>query len=125
MGIDSGWYRINEVERRSEVSRRTVHIYLEQGLLHPPRRTGRNMAYHDDVHLAALSYIRAARDTGMPRLAIKGHRATAVNDITSQLKVGKGTFYFWQYLPALGVTLSAAERRDAVSTLILSGIQSG
>ena len=299
MGNDSGWYRINEVERRSGVSRRNVHFYLEQGLLHPPRRTGRTMAYYDDAHLAELSYIRAAREKGMPLLAIKeqlatqvartdgwpqqrpptldaprrrhkksarlgrppgqqdmrakildvacrlflsqGYRATAVSDITGQLKVGKGTFYFYfsdknelflecaprifealfagkwetlrqeqhpvrrlalraeavlpvlnefgailalarealqcpdpkirgmgkqtvasicrpleddlskgmarglirpldpaatsvlligvmeslQYLPALGVTLTAAELRDAVSTLILSGIQSG
>ena len=144
---------MNEVERRSGVSRRNVHFYLEQGLLHPPRRTGRTMAYYDDTHLAELSYIRAARAKGTPLFAIKEHlaerfgraaapasrrspklagtkparggparrgrppgrqemrakildvacrlfltqgfRATAVSDITSQLKVGKGTFYFY------------------------------
>jgi len=60
------------------VSRRNVHFYLEQGLLHPPRRTGRTMAYYDDAHLAELSYIRAAREKGMPLLAIKEQLATQV-----------------------------------------------
>lgn len=149
MGENSGWYRINEVERRSGVSRRTVHFYLEQGLLHPPRRTGRTMAYYDDAHLAELHYIRAARAKRTPLFAIKeqlaqrfgrparqaaarharphatrpparrgrppgrqdmrgkildvacrlflskGFRDTAVSDITARLNVGKGTFYFY------------------------------
>ena len=76
MSNDSGWYRINEVEQRSGVSRRTVHFYLERGLLHPPRRTGRTMAYYDDIHLAELKYIRAARAQGTPLFAIKEQLAT-------------------------------------------------
>lgn len=65
------WYRIKELEARTGVSRRNVHFYLQQGLLHPPRRTGRTMAYYDDAHVAALRYIRQARATGAPLFAIK------------------------------------------------------
>ena len=76
MSSQSGWYRIKELERRSGVSRRTVHFYLERGLLHPPRRTGRTMAYYDDEHVAELKYIRVARAQGTPLFAIKERLAT-------------------------------------------------
>ena len=162
MGDGANWYRINELEKLSGVSRRNVHFYLEQGLLHAPRRTGRTMAYYDDGHLAELDFIRTARAQGTPLFAIKeqlssgagreaskpavrrgtrvtrigeasktnggdsargassrrgrppgrgemrkrildvgcrlflskGFRATAVSDITAELNVGKGSFYF-------------------------------
>jgi len=67
----SNWYLIKELERLSGVPRRNVHFYLEQGLLHAPRRTGRTMAYYDDTHLAELRYIRAARAKGTPLFAIR------------------------------------------------------
>jgi AcrR family transcriptional regulator len=149
VGDTANWYRINELEKLSGVSRRNVHFYLEQGLLPPPQRTGRTMAYYNATHVAALKYIRAARARHTPLFAIKaqlaarfgrtgvrvparhtspqaarpparrgrppgrqdmrarildvgcrlflgkGFRDTAVSDITAQLKVGKGTFYFY------------------------------
>ncbi len=67
----SRWYRIKELERLSGVTRRNVHFYLEQGLLHQPRRTGRTMAYYDEAHLAKLKHIRSARAKGTPLFAIK------------------------------------------------------
>ncbi len=71
--LDDGsrWYRIGELEKLSGVSRRNVHFYLEKGLLHPPRRTGRTMAYYDDAHVAKLEFIRAARSKATPLFAIK------------------------------------------------------
>jgi AcrR family transcriptional regulator len=49
--------RIKELEERSEVPRTTIHFYLRQGLLHPPHKTGRTMAYYDDSHVQRLKEI--------------------------------------------------------------------
>lgn len=49
--------RIKELVERSGVPRTTIHFYLRQGLLHPPRKTGRTMAYYDDSHLQRLKEI--------------------------------------------------------------------
>ncbi|MFZ5570677.1 MAG: MerR family transcriptional regulator [Thermodesulfobacteriota bacterium] len=65
------WYRIAEVERISGVSRRTIHFYLQQGLLHPPRKTGKTMAYYDDAHILKLGLIRNSKQEGVPLIAIK------------------------------------------------------
>jgi AcrR family transcriptional regulator len=49
--------RIMELEEKSGVPRTTIHFYLRRGLLHPPRKTGRTMAYYDDTHLQRLKKI--------------------------------------------------------------------
>ena len=64
------WYRIAELERESGTSRRTIHFYLQSGLLHPPLKTGKTMAYYDASHLNKLLFIRQAKETGMPLMAI-------------------------------------------------------
>jgi AcrR family transcriptional regulator len=49
--------RIKELEERSGVPRTTIHFYLRQGILHPPHKTGRTMAYYDDSHVQRLKEI--------------------------------------------------------------------
>lgn len=49
--------RIKELVEKSGVPRTTIHFYLRQGLLHPPRKTGRTMAYYDASHLQRLREI--------------------------------------------------------------------
>ena len=151
MDREPNWLRIAELERRSGVRRRTIHFYLRAGLLHPPVRTARTMAYYDANHLERLALIRRAREQGLPLVAIrgelaameaagtrrpseanrgpgsaqapagarhsgkqggsrmredildlgcrvireKGYRGTRVSDITRELGIGKGTFYFY------------------------------
>ena len=151
MEEEKKWFRIAELERLSGVSRRTIHFYLREGLLHPPMKTGKTMAYYDSAHLEKIAYIRRARRKGVPLVAVregiaamdthepvsfssepasprtdtkhpsgkrifsksrgtgtrenilvlgcrlfrqKGYRATRVSDITRELNIGKGTFYF-------------------------------
>ena len=65
------WIRISELEKLSGFSRRTIHFYLQEGLLHPPVKTGKTMAYYDDGHIAKLRFIKEARSQGMPIAAIK------------------------------------------------------
>ncbi|MBT3311250.1 MAG: MerR family transcriptional regulator [Desulfobacterales bacterium] len=145
------WFKIGELERLTGISRRTVHYYLQIGLLHPPEKTGKTMAYYDELHIKKLETIGELKQQGLPLFAIrekisgvpkektnrvkltesiqlkkhdekkqklpqriqgkktregiiklaikifkeKGYKETKVNDITSQLNIGKGSFYFF------------------------------
>ena len=145
------WFKIGELERLTGISRRTVHYYLQIGLLHPPEKTGKTMAYYDELHIKKLETISELKKEGIPLFAIrerisgrprkkisqserisnlnlkkgdkkkeklpqriqgrktresiiklaiqifkeKGYKETKVNDITSRLNIGKGSFYFF------------------------------
>ncbi len=59
--------RIKDLVEQSGVSRTTIHFYLRHGLLHPPHKTGRTMAYYDESHLERLEQIqRIKRDRRLP-----------------------------------------------------------
>jgi len=64
------WIRIAELERLTDIRRRTIHFYLQKGLLHPPIKTGKTMAYYDESHLRKLSFIKKSKSQGMPLIAI-------------------------------------------------------
>ena len=55
-------YRIAEVVRRSGVTKETIHFYMREGLLPPPRKTARNAAFYSDEHLHRLRLIRSLRE---------------------------------------------------------------
>ncbi len=57
-------FRIADLENLSGVSRRTIHFYLQSGLLHPPLKTGKTMAYYDETHLRKLQFIDKAKSKG-------------------------------------------------------------
>src|SRR5271157_2589233 len=64
--------RIKDLEERSGVPRTTIHFYLRQGLLQPPSKTGRTMAYYDERHLKRLQDIQKIKgDIRMPLLLLK------------------------------------------------------
>lgn len=63
--------RISDLERISGVSRSTIHYYLREGLLSPPRRTGKTMAYYDAGHIAELRRIRELQEEGYPIALIR------------------------------------------------------
>ena len=66
--------RIKELEEKSEVPRTTIHFYLRQGILHPPHKTGRTMAYYDDSHLQRLKEInKFKKGSRVPVTFIKEH----------------------------------------------------
>lgn len=65
------WFRIGQLESLSKVTRRTIHFYVKQGLLHKPKKTGKTMAYYDSRHLHKLSFIKKAKHQGLPLIAIK------------------------------------------------------
>jgi AcrR family transcriptional regulator len=67
------WIRIAALEKESGVPRRTIHFYLQNGLLHAPMKTGKTMSYYDEFHLRKLRLIKDARKEGLPIAAIREH----------------------------------------------------
>jgi AcrR family transcriptional regulator len=66
--------RIRELEEKSGVPRTTIHFYLRQGVLHPPRKTGRTMAYYDESHLQRLKEIsQLKKGARVPVAFLKQH----------------------------------------------------
>jgi DNA-binding transcriptional MerR regulator len=64
--------KIGEVARRAGVSVSTVHYYLQQGLLTPPVKTSRNMAYYDPQTADEIKLIQELQSKKyMPLSAIK------------------------------------------------------
>jgi DNA-binding transcriptional MerR regulator len=53
--------RIKELEEKSGIPRTTIHFYLRHGLLHPPQKTGRTMAYYNETHLQRLKQIESLK----------------------------------------------------------------
>lgn len=58
------YMRINELEKRAGVPKTTIHYYTRNGLLHPPLKTGRTMAYYDESHLKKLQSIQKIKAEG-------------------------------------------------------------
>ena len=50
--------KMKELMERSGLPRTTIHFYLREGLLHPPIKSGRTMAYYDQSHLLRLQAIK-------------------------------------------------------------------
>ncbi|MEW5722616.1 MAG: MerR family transcriptional regulator [Thermodesulfobacteriota bacterium] len=53
--------KISELARRAQVSTRTIHFYVQEGLLPPPFKTARNMAYYHPSSVQKVLAIRKAQ----------------------------------------------------------------
>jgi DNA-binding transcriptional MerR regulator len=58
-------YSIGELAEQASVSRRTVHFYVQQGLIDPPEGRGRG-AHYSDRHLEQLRRVLALSREGLP-----------------------------------------------------------
>jgi DNA-binding transcriptional MerR regulator len=65
-----GEYTVDEVARRTGTTVRTIRWYQSEGLLPPPRRSGRTAVYDDD-HVARLATIRDLQAHGLTLTAIR------------------------------------------------------
>jgi AcrR family transcriptional regulator/predicted DNA-binding transcriptional regulator AlpA len=63
--------RISDLEKITGINRSTIHYYVREGLLSPPRRTGKTMAYYRADHVGELRRIRELQDDGYPISLIK------------------------------------------------------
>jgi AcrR family transcriptional regulator len=64
-----GLMRISELEKKAGVPKTSIHFYVRYGLLHPPIKTGRTMAYYDESHLRRLQTIQKLKLGGRMPLA--------------------------------------------------------
>jgi AcrR family transcriptional regulator len=76
------WFRIGKVESLTGFSRRTVHRYLQMGLLHPPEKNGKDLKghekaekttayYYDERHIRKLKQIGKLKRQGLSLSAIQ------------------------------------------------------
>jgi DNA-binding transcriptional MerR regulator len=55
-------YRMKDLCDQTGLERQAIHFYIQQGLLPEGHKTGRNMAYYGESHLARLKLIRQLQD---------------------------------------------------------------
>jgi DNA-binding transcriptional MerR regulator len=61
-GRPEGFLKISELAKRAGVGRGAIQHYLREGLLPPPKKTSRNMAYYDPSTVQRIKTIQALRD---------------------------------------------------------------
>lgn len=64
--------KISDLEELTGIPRGTIHYYIREGLVSPPERTSKTMAYYSPTHVDELNEIRRLRDTGFPVARIRG-----------------------------------------------------
>jgi DNA-binding transcriptional MerR regulator len=74
--IDEGqthWsYRMKDLCEATGLPRQAIHFYIQQGLLPPGQKTGRNMAWYADEHIERLRLIKKLQhEQFLPLKAIK------------------------------------------------------
>ncbi|MDT8273812.1 MAG: MerR family transcriptional regulator [Desulfomonilia bacterium] len=83
------YYRISQLERLTKTGRRTIHFYVDTGLLHSPVKSGKTMAYYDEHHVRKLLFIRKAKKKGLPLIAIRAMIESGEADHTSMESLQK------------------------------------
>lgn len=74
-------YRMKDLCELTGLSRQAIHFYVQQGLVPPGVKTGRNMAYYGEQHLERLQVIRRLQHERM--LPLKAIRAILDDDTAS------------------------------------------
>jgi len=65
-------YRMKDLCEASGLLRQAIHFYIQQGLLPPGRKTGRNMAWYTEEHIERLRLIKKLQhEQFLPLKAIK------------------------------------------------------
>ena len=70
MPNDGRLMKISEIAAAAGVSKQTVHFYLREGLLSPPVRKSRNMAYYDSWHIDEIRLIKELQEKRYLPLAV-------------------------------------------------------
>ena len=62
--------KMSDLVRLSGVSKQTIHFYLREGLLLPPIRTSKNMAYYDESTVDDIRFIKEMQEKRYLPLAV-------------------------------------------------------
>jgi DNA-binding transcriptional MerR regulator len=54
--------RVKDVTARTGLSRQAIHFYVQQGLVDPPHKTGKTMAYYTEAHVERILLVRKLQD---------------------------------------------------------------
>jgi DNA-binding transcriptional MerR regulator len=92
--------KMRDLERRTGVNRETIRIFLRQGLIPEPIRTGRNVADYDDTHVRAILAVRELQRNSA--LTLRQIRAT-LQGASSEHPVAASAFHHLEELVATRV----------------------
>lgn len=70
-GRPEGWLTISQLMERTGETRASIHHYSAMGLLPPPAKTARNMAYYEPECLERLALIRALQERSLSLSTIR------------------------------------------------------
>ena len=84
MNQSEAHYSIGELAELAGVSRRTVHFYVQQGLIEPPQGRGRG-SYYTDAHLGQVRRVLALQREGLALRRIQGMSADEQSRATAAL----------------------------------------
>ena len=62
--------KMSDLVRLSGLSKQTIHFYLREGLLLPPIRTSKNMAYYDESTVDDIRFIKELQESRYLPLAV-------------------------------------------------------
>jgi DNA-binding transcriptional MerR regulator len=102
-------YTIAELSELSGYSRRTIHYYVQQGLIDPPAGRGRG-GFYNDSHLQKLLEIRTQQENGFKLSAIQ---ALSESDATEMPESGRDVWVRYQIIPGFEINI----RRDIEDNL--------
>lgn len=116
--------RMKDLCERTKLPRQAIHFYLQQGLLPPGTKTGRNMAFYGEEHVARVLLIKKLQhERFLPLRAIKallegheGHFSPAQRALLSDIKQRFTTAQLAKSdaLPELAVSADEACARTGV-----------
>ena len=112
--------KLDELAKATKVEARTIRLYIAQGLVPPPLRTGRDAAY-DSQHVDAIRSVRLLQERGLSLAEIRNQlygkpaRSTEVEQLV-QVTLDDGV-----YLVVKNGAWSWAKIRAAVKLLQENG----
>lgn len=72
LGEERWCYRMKDLCESTGLPRQAIHFYIQQGLLPPGRKTGRNMAWYTEEHIERLHLVKKLQhERFLPLKAIK------------------------------------------------------
>lgn len=75
--------RMREVTERTGLSRQAIHFYVEEGLVEPPVKTGKTMAYYSEAQVERILLIKRLQEEHfLPLKAIRAMLDERAGDFT-------------------------------------------
>ncbi|MEO0324475.1 MAG: MerR family transcriptional regulator [Myxococcota bacterium] len=113
---DAHPYRMRDLCAATGLDRQTIHFYIQQGLLPPGHKTGRNMAWYGEAHLERLRLIQQLQqERFLPLKAIK-----AIFEGREKGFAPEQALFLGRVKARLGASLAAPERqaREEAASLV-------